>query len=140
METVFKKGDKVFCHYFGGWGVVENIYLKNIVFPIRCSFPLGNGSFTEDGRFYSEGPPMLSFTEYTLEGFSQERPEPAPEPGDVVWVRDMEYDNWMITYFRKFNANTDAILKYGCNPRNSADSMSIYYYKYLTTKNPYEND
>ncbi len=138
MKQIFKKGDKVFCHYFGGWGVVENIYLKNIVFPIRCSFPLGNGSFTEDGRFYSEGPPMLSFTEYTIEGFSQERPEPAPKPGDVVWVRNTEYDSWKITYFRKFNS--DATSRYGCNPRNSSDSMSLSYYRYLTTKNPYENE
>jgi hypothetical protein len=49
----------------------------------------------------------------------------------------MEYDNWMITYFRRF---ADGTLRYGCNPRNSADSMSISYYRHLTTKNPYEND
>jgi hypothetical protein len=106
MKTIFKKGDKVFCHYFGGWGVVEDIYLKNIVFPIRCSFPLGSGSFTQDGRFYSDGPPMLSFTEYTLEGFSQERPEELPKPGDIVWVRNEFPSEWEIGYFFKKEGNT----------------------------------
>lgn len=139
METsknIFKVGDKVFSYAFGGWGVVEDIYIKNVVFPVRCSFPLGGGSFTEDGRFYSDGPPMLSFTEYTLEGFSQERPLELPKPGDIVWVRDSEYDNWMITYFRKYAIDRE--LKYGTNPRNSGSSQDCYFYRYLTTENPYK--
>lgn len=99
MENIFKKGDKVFSYFFGGWGVVEDIYKKNTVFPVRCSFPLGNGSFTEDGRFYSDGPPMLSFTEYTLEGFTQDRPEELPNKGDIVWVRSEFPSVWKIGHF-----------------------------------------
>ena len=136
MEDIFKKGDKVFCHYFGGWGKVEDIHLKNIVFPIRCSFPLGNGSFTEDGRFWVDGPPMLSFTEYTLEGFSQERPEPLPKKGDVVWVRDFEDDNWEIMHFLKYDVNVSL-------PYIVSEDMTIQNsdnYKFLTTKNPYANE
>jgi hypothetical protein len=141
METVFKKGDKVFCLHLGGWGeVYKEEKVEHTPFTIRCSFPVGRASFTWDGRFYETAPPTLSFTEYTLEGFSQEQPEPLPNPGDIVWVRDMEYDNWMITYFRRFNSFDDAKSRYGCNPRNSADSTSIYYYKYLTTENPYANN
>ena len=104
METsknIFKVGDKVFSYAFGGWGVVEDIYKKNTVFPVRCSFPLGNGSFTEDGRYYSDGPPMLSFTEYTLEGFSQERPEELPNVGDIIWIRGDFPDEWTVGHFFK---------------------------------------
>ena len=136
MKQIFKKGDKVFCHYFGGWGKVEDIYLKNIVFPIRCSFPLGDGSFTEDGRFWVDGSPMLSFTEYTLEGFSQQRPEPLPKRGDVVWVRDFEDDNWEIMHFLKYDVNVSL-------PYIVSEDMTIQNsdnYKFLTTKNPYANE
>jgi hypothetical protein len=133
MKQIFKKGDKVFSHYFGGWGVVENIYLKNIVFPIRCSFPLGNGSFTEDGRFYSEGPPMLSFTEYTLEGFSQERPEELPKRGDVVWVRDNDNEPWFISHFIS-KENEWHLTSFIMNDKKYLK------WRQLTTKNPYENN
>ena len=139
METIFKKGDKVFCLQLGGWGeVIKEENPEYTPFTIRCSFPIGKASFTWDGRFYEEAPPTLSFTEYTLEGFSQERPNEIPKPGDVVWVRDKQYDNWMITYFRKFSSYGP--LKYGTNTRNSDDIEQIYYYRYLTTKNPYANE
>jgi len=133
METIFKKGDKVFCHYFGGWGVVEDIYLKNIVFPIRCSFPLGNGSFTQDGRFYSDGPPMLSFTEYTLEGFSQERPEPAPKLGDIVWGKGFHTTDWSIGHYL---GKQHASYKISSTP----NALSYWLAFTITTKNPYANE
>ncbi len=133
MGQIFKKGDRVFCHYFGGWGVVEDIYLKNIVFPIRCSFPLGNGSFTQDGRFYSDGPPMLSFTEYTLEGFSQERPEPLPKRGDVVWVRESGASDWRVSHF--FGKVGDKYLASIFGIENLA-----YTWPQMTTKNPHANE
>ena len=135
METIFKIGDKVFCYNHGGWGEVINIFNDANPFPIYCSFDLGNCNFTKDGRYYEYGPKILSFAEYTLEGFSQERPEELPKKGDVVWVRDTEYDSWMITYFRKLG---DGVLRYGINSKNSDNSPQISYYKYLTTKNPYK--
>jgi hypothetical protein len=138
MKTIFKEGDRVFCYNQGGWGNVIKIFSDDNPYPIYCSFDLGNSNFTKDGRFYADGPPILSFTEYTLEGFSQDRPEPAPKPGDIVWVRDTEYDSWMITYFRRFS--TDAKLRYGTNAKNSDNSQYIYYYRFLTTKNPYANE
>jgi hypothetical protein len=140
MEQIFKEGDKVFDIRYG-WGLVVSVNMLTNDWPVEVVF---NGKeelldeYTFDGRAFINYPPTLSFTEYTLEGFSQERPEPLPKPGDIVWVRDTCYDSWMITYFRKFN--NDATKTYGCNPRNSADSLSIYYYKYLTTKNPYANE
>lgn len=138
METIFKKGDKVFCLQLGGWGeVYKEEKVEHTPFTIRCSFPVGKASFTWDGRFYETAPPTLSFTEYTLEGFSQERPEPAPKPGDIVWVRDHDWDKWMITYFIRHG---NGIFKYGTNSKNSGSCPSVDFYKYLTTKNPYANE
>jgi hypothetical protein len=140
MERIFKEGDRVYCLIYG-WGTICDLFDEVHPYPIDVKFDRrSRSSYTDDGRLFEYSIKTLSFTEYTLEGFSQERPEPLPKPGDVVWVRDTEYDSWMITYFRKFNANADTKLRYGTNPRNSADSLSIYYYKYLTTKNPYENN
>jgi hypothetical protein len=133
MEDIFKKGDKVFCHYFGGWGKVEDIHLKNIVFPIRCSFPLGDGSFTEDGRFWVDGPPMLSFTEYTLEGFSQERPEPAPKLGDIVWGKGFHTTDWSIGHYL---GKQHASYKISSTP----NALSYWLAFTITTKNPYANE
>ena len=136
MKTIFKEGDKVFDIQYG-WGIVKRIDF-DANYPIFCRFDNDKQCYSIDGKIISGAIPTLSFTEYTLEGFSQERPEELPKPGDVVWVRDNEWDNWMITYFRRFSSYGP--LKYGTNPRNSDDSMSIYYYRYLTTKNPYENN
>lgn len=129
-------GDKVFCIH-NGWGVVFK-FNGDSQFPIEVSFD--NDKFIDSynimGALYEDFSPTLSFTEYTLEGFSQEKPEELPKPGDIVWVRDNEYDNWMITYFRKYEI--DKKLKYGAHPRNSDDSNNIMYYQFMTTKNPYE--
>ena len=132
MENIFKKGDKVFSYFFGGWGVVEDIYKKNTVFSVRCSFPLGNGSFTEDGRFYSDGPPMLSFTEYTLKGFSQDRPEELPNRGDIVWVRTYPESRWIIGHFVEKDDDKYFI---SCNYKDK----QAYGFE-ITTKNPYANE
>ena len=100
MEDIFKVGDRVFCYNFGGWGTVIKKNESNYApFRIRCSFPIGDASFTHDGRFYKDSPPILSFTEYTLEGFSQERPEKMPNPGDICWVRDDKNEEWNIMHF-----------------------------------------
>ena len=62
-------------------GIASKIYLPITVdkfkrpgdFPMTVAFDTGNnGQYTTDGRFYFNSPPILSFTEYTLSGFSQE--------------------------------------------------------------------
>lgn len=90
MEQAFKVGDKVFNIQYG-WGVISDIYSEMIIVKF-------NGI---QYGFLNVNNKTLSFTEYTLEGFSQERPDDLPKKGDIVWVRDREYDNWMITYFMK---------------------------------------
>lgn len=129
MEDVFKVGDRVF-HIQNGWGT--------IVYSPRDEYYLVDFDDNSTQFWYSKSNnKVLSFTEYTLEGFSQERPEELPKKGDIVWVRDREYDNWMITYFMRIG---NGELKYGTNPRKSDDSAHTYYYRYLRTTNPYANE
>ncbi len=74
-KTIFKEGDMVFDIQYG-WGKITGISYGG-TYPIKVIF--GStilSSYTEDGRFASQfSVPTLSFTEYTLNGFSQERPK-----------------------------------------------------------------
>ena len=91
----FKKGDRVFdIHY--GWGlVVDN---DGSEFAVHVVFSRTSEWYTDDGRLDRDDPPTLSFTEYTLEGFSQERPEELPEKGQLVYVR-CSNGLWKMRYF-----------------------------------------
>lgn len=77
-KQIFKVKDEVYDIFYG-WGEVMNIIEDESeleVYPIRVNFPkkgvilsyMKNGKFEANDNF-----PRLSFTEYTLEGFSQER-------------------------------------------------------------------
>ena len=73
METIFKIGDRVFDIRFG-WGIVitENIVIDSFN-PMVVQFDdeeLRN-YYTLRGKDITK---LLSFTEYELQGFSQERP------------------------------------------------------------------
>jgi hypothetical protein len=68
-KSIYEVGDKVYDYRFG-WGVVNSVVQAR--FPINVSFwVLHEDTYTWDGREYEDLPPILSFTEYTLEGFSQ---------------------------------------------------------------------
>lgn len=75
MKTIFKTGDRVFDIRFG-WGTVKEV-LDTLYhnYPITVFFDnIGNViTYASDGSFGAGMPQMLSFTEYTLQGFSQER-------------------------------------------------------------------
>jgi hypothetical protein len=97
--SIFKVRDKVY-HIEYGWGVV----IKNdngISFPILVEFASDLiCSFTLDGRESTESKSStLSFTEYTLQGFSQERPIELPEVGEMCLVRDNENEQWRVREF-----------------------------------------
>ena len=89
--SIFKKGDKVFDYAFG-WGEVVKIenadYTGFLVIDVKFEGEVA--SYTIDGALGVDQHPTLSFTEYTLEGFSQVRPkEPLPfKVGDVCYVCD----------------------------------------------------
>jgi hypothetical protein len=73
MNTqIFKIGDRVFDSAFG-WGEVAS-YKKDFLFPVGVNFDNGRlVSYTWNGKVTLDSNPTLSFTEYTLEGFSQEK-------------------------------------------------------------------
>jgi hypothetical protein len=101
MKDIFKVGDKVYSCAFG-WGIVRAIdYMERDGFPIWVRFENGweNELFTIDGKSNPVAEKTLSFTEYTLEGFSQERPEELPKKGQIVWVRKEFPSEWVIGHF-----------------------------------------
>lgn len=73
-KQIFKVGDKVFdirC----GWGEVIK-YEIDLSYPVQVRTKNGGvEGYTHDGKVYSSDlNTVLSFKEYTLQGFSQERP------------------------------------------------------------------
>ena len=74
METTFKVGDRV----YDIWGTVKHIQEDvSSYFPVNVLF---DNDKSQNLKFYSSEfdeekyTNLLSFTEYTLQGFSQERP------------------------------------------------------------------
>lgn len=138
METIFKKGDRVFDIAYG-WGNVVEIqewdrYAVKVLFDEKCQH-----TYLFDGKYPSEGGyprKVLSFTEYTLEGFSQERPEELPEIGDVVWVKFSLNDMWRIEQF--VCKENDMYKTTSENPFNWQSYFN--YYPFLTKINPYLNE
>lgn len=74
-KQTFKKGDQVF-HAAYGWGKVMDINTGVENMPVEVEFLNWDCDlFTEDGRTAPGMPLVLSFTEYSYEGFSLIRPE-----------------------------------------------------------------
>jgi hypothetical protein len=128
MKTIFKKGDRVF-HIQHGWGTFDEVldeYLV-IIFDGRSK----NDDKIIFPKFQNK---TLSFTEYTLEGFSQERPEELPKKGDVVWVRDELPSVWIVGHFygkqngKYYIAKSPNMLGWTTNGTE------------ITTKNPYADE
>lgn len=75
-EQVFQIGDRVFDIRYG-WGKVT-ICADTILYPIGVQFDEDDSQevilYTEDGKGHlCDNKPVLSFTEYTLKGFSHKR-------------------------------------------------------------------
>jgi len=90
-KEIFKVGDKVF-HFKYGWGTVKKV--NGIISVI----------FTHGIVTFIEGI-LLSFTEYTLQGFTQERPVELPKVGELCVVRDEEGDEWELCYFISYKSD-----------------------------------
>jgi hypothetical protein len=131
MKTVFKVGDKVYDVRYG-WGKIDLIYNPNH-YPIIVKYKICHISYTLDGKSSHEDLiPLLSLTEYTLQGFSQERPEILPERGQIVWVRNNENSNWSLAQFMWKNKEM-----YRVTAGNPFDDTNGAHYKFITTENPY---
>jgi len=98
IKPVFKLWDRVYYISYG-WGTVVEVR-EDDDYGVNVQFDdLDSESFTLDGRLFVDSTPVLSFTEYTLSGLSQERPEELPNVGDIVWVRDEFPSEWIIGHF-----------------------------------------
>jgi hypothetical protein len=102
---MFKVGDKVF-HLQHGWGEVTIIDTEQ-AYPITVFFNNNEMyTFTKEGCVNSwDKTPTLSFTEYTLQGFTQERPIELPEVGELCLVRDIDIEDWHCVKFKERNKN-----------------------------------
>lgn len=126
METVFKKGDKVYC-VLCGWGRVLGV--DDIgPYPVTVLFDCDQQIYyTVDGKFYDDSFPTLSFTEYTLQGFSQERPCELPEVGDDVLVFDEVEHSWVLKQFKEYKKDSEY-------PFIVTDKLSFAVYRYAKMK------
>lgn len=91
MKEKFKLGDKVYLINYG-WG--EIIELLSADEFVKIKFKNDTHSFI--------GFDLVSFTEYTLEGFSQERVE-LPEVGELCLVRDYDDQYWRGVKFKTYD-------------------------------------
>ena len=95
-KSVFKVGDKVY-HFTHGWGIID----------VLDSFV--TVSFNDKKIHFNHNTQLLSFTEYTLQGFSQERPIELPvefpEDGELCLMRDSNEDKWQCKVFYKYIIN-----------------------------------
>ncbi len=98
-KETFKVGDRVF-DYTWGWGTIRHININEI---IEVEFDSKRFiTFLCDGRFSDCCAVTLSFTEYTLQGFSQERPVELPQAGELCLVRDYNDDTWLAREFAEY--------------------------------------
>ena len=121
-KTIFKLKDKVYVTSFG-WGTVIDA---------GCSTPDGWVGIETNGRIIFVDTYLVSFTKYTLEGFSQDRPEELPDVGQVVWVRKIFPSEWTIGHFRE--KKKDRYYISSCNNEYNDFGFEI------RTTNPYANE
>lgn len=121
-KTIFREKDKVYVASVG-WGTVIDA---------GCSTPDGWVGIESNGRIFSIETYFVSFTKYTLEGFSQERPEELPDVGQVVWVRKIFPSEWIIGHFRE--KKKDRYYISSCNNEYNDFGFEI------RTTNPYANE
>jgi hypothetical protein len=130
MKTNFKVGDKVYC-IINGWGTITDI-CEIGTFPITVSTEEGTCSYSTDGRYFGKSQPTLSFTEYTLQGFSQERPIDIPEVGEEI-MTSVDGKIWELKKFDSYHPEKEhpVITVERIIYDESAVEFRREYYKYL---------
>lgn len=126
MKTVFKKGMTVY------WGELkgEVVDITSGSYPVKTEFAEVYYYFTEDGGIFIGMPPVLSITPYTLNGFSQ---DPQIEKDTLVYVRDLEDQEWKIRYYSHFDNG-----KHHCfiNQYKAHETKHVEIWESLETENP----
>jgi len=124
--TPFKEGDKMY-HVLYGWVIVKEINDRHKFVII----------ITKDDEFVKiliyEANTMLSFTEYTLKDFSNERPC-LIEKDQLVYVRDFEDGEWKMRYFSHYENDT-----YYCfddQKKSTGIKRRAIHWKFCETENP----
>ncbi len=118
-ETVFKVGDKVYDIVWG-WGIVT----ARMGYNVEVKFDTDTYQiFSHDGRYADSSKPTLSFTEYTLNGFSQERPIELPEEGEIIMVSNSEKTWKMVKFIRHLPE-----MEYGFVGADGDDDIEEYKY------------
>jgi hypothetical protein len=87
---MFKVGDKVY-HIKYGWGIIEEKQDEDIL-----------STFEEYTVWNNSNNNLLSFTEYTFQNFSQERPNELPETGELCLVRNGDDEGWIALVFKEY--------------------------------------
>ena len=102
-DDLFKKGDTVY-HYRHGKAIITN-----------CYHTLATVQREADNKYIDLMHDELSFTSYDLVngGFSQVRPTPDIEKGQLIWVRDYPEDYWQLLPFERFDNQFEATLVAG---------------------------
>lgn len=120
---IFKEGDRVYVHSLG-WGTITEIG-----FYIVIKF-----DSIDDTRYIGGGlVHLISFTEYTLDGYSQDRPEELPNRGDVVWIKEMGTKMYVPIIFMEA-INDDYVLSF------NFINIKVINKDFVLTKNPYTNE
>lgn len=103
-KEIFRKGDKVY-HYKYGWGeVIKEVFECDVLVRYKTE-NLICGCFQSQVIERMLRFDLLSFTEYTLQGFSQKRPIELPEVGELCLVRDSKTAVWKTRNFKKFTTH-----------------------------------
>lgn len=103
MTTKFKVGDTVYDRFIFPGIAGTIIKFEQTSYPIIVE--LENGmcySYSEKGEYNTDYGPSLSLTDYTLEGFTQDRPW-EPKEGEYVAVKNEKDLVWVIGKFSKIS-------------------------------------
>lgn len=115
-KQIFKTGDRVFVYGFG-WGVIQQ--QQDDIGLSLITFKTGN----EAGKTQAIHSSLVSFTEYTLQNFSQERPINYEEYiGKWGMFRDRGFKRFIIDKLKSVNPYEDR--------RFCAETNTAYYFSF----------
>jgi hypothetical protein len=115
MKNNFKEGDKVFVAPYG-WGIFEKYHQTELAIVNYENIP------------YCVNINYISFTEYTLQGFTQERPF-EPIVGNYYWFWDDEYLQRELVVYGRLKSIED-------NPKYIYKIDDRAYYQFCSETNP----